>query len=259
MGAGTLYAVTQPLVAVPAYRLPAGRVTSWHVGCFAVPEPYVQAIRRAGMTPVILPETDLEAVASMLDMFDAVLLLGGGDVDPSRYGGDMHDEVYGVDPHRDELEISLVREAERRDLPTLAVCRGIQVVNVARGGTLHQHVPDLPGVLQHRPPASQGSVPVMHDVTLEPDSRLAQATGHTLLRCASHHHQAVDRLGEGLHVVGRSEDGVIEAVEGDDGWLVAVQWHPELTAAEDPSQQALFDALAERARERSRARAGATV
>jgi putative glutamine amidotransferase len=251
--------VTQPLVAVPAYRLPPGRVTSWHVGCFAVPEPYVQAVRRAGMTPVILPETDLEAVASMLDMFDAVLLLGGGDVDPARYGADAQAEVYGVDPHRDELEIALVHEAARRDLPTLAVCRGIQVVNVARGGTLHQHVPDLPGVLDHRPDASLGSTPVMHDVAVDPGSRVAEATGRTLLRCASHHHQAVDRLGDGLHVVGRSDDGVIEAVEGDDGWLVAVQWHPELTAAEDPTQQALFVALAERARERSRARAGASV
>ncbi len=251
--------MTQPLVAVPAYRLPPGRVTNWHVGCFAVPEPYVQAIRRAGMTPVILPETDLEAVASMLDMFDAVLLLGGGDVDPARYGGEAHGEVYGVDRHRDELEISLVHEAARRDLPTLAVCRGIQVVNVARGGTLHQHVPDLPGVLEHRPDASLGSTPVMHEVVVDPGSRVAEATGRTVLQCASHHHQAVDRLGDGLHVVGRSEDGVIEAVEGDDGWLVAVQWHPELTAAEDPTQQALFDALAERARGRSRARAGATV
>ena len=251
--------MTQPLVAVPAYRLPPGRVTSWHVGCFAVPEPYVQAVRRAGMTPVILPETDLEAVASMLDMFDAVLLLGGGDVDPARYGAHAQAEVYGVDPHRDELEIALVHEAARRDLPTLAVCRGIQVVNVARGGTLHQHVPDLPEVLAHRPDASLGSTPVMHDVAVDHGSRVAEATGRTLLRCASHHHQAVDRLGDGLQVVGRSEDGVIEAVEGDDGWLVAVQWHPELTAPEDPTQQALFDALAERARERSRARAGATV
>jgi putative glutamine amidotransferase len=211
------------------------------------------------MTPVILPETDLEAVASMLDMFDAVLLLGGGDVDPARYGADAQAEVYGVDPHRDELEIALVHEAARRDLPTLAVCRGIQVVNVARGGTLHQHVPDLPGVMDHRPDASLGSTPVMHDVAVDHGSRVAEATGRTLLRCASHHHQAVDRLGDGLHVVGRSDDGVIEAVEGDDGWLVAVQWHPELTAAEDPTQQALFGALAERARERNRARASAAV
>ncbi|MDP9344038.1 MAG: gamma-glutamyl-gamma-aminobutyrate hydrolase family protein [Actinomycetota bacterium] len=249
--------MTQPLVAVPAYRLPAGRVTSWHVGCFAVPEPYIEAIRRAGLTPVILPETDLESVVSMLDMFDAILLLGGGDVDPARYGAEAHSEVYGVDPHRDDLEISLVREAVRRDLPTLAVCRGIQVLNVARGGTLLQHVPDLPGVLDHRPDASLGSHPVMHQVEVKPDSRVAEATGRTVLTCASHHHQAVDRLGDGLHVVGRSEDGVVEAIEGDDGWLVAVQWHPELTAADDPTQQALFDALAERARERSRVRAGA--
>ena len=208
---------------------------------------------------MILPETDLQAVASMLDMFDAVLLLGGGDVDPTRYGGDLHHEVYGVDPHRDELEIALVSEADRRGLPTLAVCRGIQVVNVARGGTLHQHVPDLPGVIDHRPPPSEGSNPIIHEVRVEPDSRIAGATGRTVLRCASHHHQAVDLLGEGLHVVGRSEDGVIEALEGDDGWLVAVQWHPELTAEEDPTQQALFDALAERAHERNRNRAGATV
>jgi len=251
--------VTGPLVAVPAYRLPPGRVTTWHVGAFAVPEPYIQAIRRAGMTPVILPETDLESVASLLDLLDGVLLLGGGDVDPARYGEERHPEVYGVDRHRDDLEISLVNEAVRRSLPLLAVCRGPQVVNVALGGTLIQHLPDVAGTSQHRPAPDLGSDPVMHDVTVDAGSRVAQATGHTVLNCASHHHQAIDRLGRGLHVVGRSDDGVVEAVEGDDGWLVGVQWHPELTAPEDPTQQALFDALARRARERNRARAGATV
>jgi putative glutamine amidotransferase len=164
-----------------------------------------------------------------------------------------------VDRHRDELEIALVQEASRRDLPTLAVCRGIQVVNVAFGGTLVQHVPDLPGMIEHRPPAELGSTPVIHEVKVEPDSRVAGATGRTVLSVASHHHQAIDRLGSGLRVVSRSDDGVVEAVEGEDGWLVGVQWHPEMTAAEDPAQQALFDALAERARERIRARAAAAV
>jgi len=251
--------VTRPLVAIPAYRLPAGRVKNWHVGCFAVPEPYVQAVLRAGLSPVILPESDLDSVASMLGMFDAVLLLGGGDVDPARYGEEPHPEVYGVDRHRDELEINLVHEASRRGLPTLAVCRGIQVVNVAYGGTLVQHVPDLRGITDHRPGPDFGSTPVIHEVTVEPDSRIAEATGRTVLSVASHHHQAIDRPGPGLRVVSRSEDGLIEAVEGDEGWLVAVQWHPELTAADDPAQQALFDALAEQARERHEARAAAAV
>src|SRR5712691_10926453 len=147
------------------------------------------------MTPVILPETDLEAVAPLLDLFDAVMLLGGGDVDPARYGAEPHPEVYGVDRHRDELEIALVHEAARRNLPTLAVCRGIQVVNVALDGTLIQHVPDVADTFEHRPAPELGSTPVMHDVTVDPGSRVAEATGRTLLHCASHHHQAIDRLG----------------------------------------------------------------
>jgi len=133
-------------------------------------------------------------------------------------------------------------------MPVLAICRGIQVLNVALGGTLVQHVPDLGGNVEHGVPGGGGTV--MHDVKVEPDSLLAEITGGETLATASHHHQAVDRLGEGLHVTARADDGVIEAVEHDGpGWLVAVQWHPEDTAATDPAQQALFDALAERAGE----------
>ncbi|HXF35907.1 MAG TPA: gamma-glutamyl-gamma-aminobutyrate hydrolase family protein, partial [Actinomycetota bacterium] len=182
----------------------------------------------------------------ILRPFDGLLLLGGGDVEPARYGGPRHAEVYGVEPDRDELEIRLLREADRAGLPALCICRGIQVLNVAFGGTLIPHLPDVQGLGEHRG-ASYGSS-VEHAVKVEPGSRLALATGGEVLTCSSHHHQGLDRLGEGLSVVGRSDDGLVEAVERDRGWVLGVQWHPEESADRDPAQQALFDALVAQAR-----------
>ncbi|HXJ64977.1 MAG TPA: gamma-glutamyl-gamma-aminobutyrate hydrolase family protein [Actinomycetota bacterium] len=235
-----------PLVAVPAYRLPAGRVAHWDQGGFAVPEAYVRAAHRAGIRALIVAEADPDAAVDVLDSVDGLMLLGGGDVDPTLYGADRHEKVYGVDPVRDAVEIALVRSAIERGMPTLAICRGLQVLNVALGGTLIQHLPDVPGLEQHGVPGGGGTV--QHDSKVSPDTALAAATGSDVLVCSSHHHQAVDRLGDGLHVTARSGDGVIEAIELDDpGWTVAVQWHPEDTAGEDPAQQALFDALASKA------------
>jgi putative glutamine amidotransferase len=222
-------------------------VNHWDTGGFAVPDTYVFAARRAGIRPLAVLEGDPDAALEVLDHVDGLLLLGGADLDPATYGAERHDTVYGVDRDRDAVEIALVREALDRAMPVLAVCRGLQVLNVALGGTLVQHIPDLGGTTRHGVPGGGGTV--MHDVKVEPDSLLADITGAEVLATSSHHHQAIEALGEGLHVTARADDGVIEAVERDGpGWMVAVQWHPEDTADTDPAHQALFDALGDAAR-----------
>lgn len=202
---------------------------------FAAGRGYFQAVVRAGGVPLILPPI-VEAignVGSLLDRVDAVVLHGGGDVDPRRYGHDPADEVYGIVHEHDEVELAVVREALERDLPMLAICRGMQVLNVALGGTLVQHIGNDDHWFRS------------HPVTVEADSHIARAVGSTRVRaCHSVHHQALDRLGAGLRIVGRADDGTTEAVEMDGRrWVVAPQWHPEDTAHDDEQQQALFDAL----------------
>jgi putative glutamine amidotransferase len=238
--------VRTPLIAVVTEPLPAGRVATWDTGAYALPEPYVGALRRAGARPALLVHPDEGPTEEILAPFDGLIVPGGGDVDPARFGAGPHPKEFGVDPSRDELEIGLVRAAERLGLPTLAICRGIQLVNVAFGGTLHQHLPDIPGLEPHGLPGLGPSLP--HEVKIAEGSRLALASGTTVLTCVSHHHQGIDRLGEGLVPVAWSGDGLVEAVERTDGWLLAVQWHPEESAPGDPAQQALFDALVEESR-----------
>jgi putative glutamine amidotransferase len=208
---------------------------------FSLPVEYVAAIRRAGGSPVLLPpgEGDLGA---WLELIDALVLPGGGDVEPSRYGGAPHPENYKVDPARDADEIAMARHAVDARLPMLAICRGMQVLNVAFGGTLIPHVPDVVGerVLHRAPPKRW----VPHEVAVERGSRVAEVMSSTQCTIASSHHQAVDRLAAPFRIVGRAPDGIVEAMElPGHPFLLAVQWHPELTAADDPLQQRLFDAL----------------
>ncbi len=240
----------RPLVAMPAYLLAAGRVRAWADSALAVPEAYVAALRRAGLRPVMLaPGEDGEA-AEVLEPFDGLVLVGGGDVEPARYGAPGHPAVYGVDPERDELEIALAREAVASGLPLLAVCRGQQVLDVALGGSLIPHLPDRPGLAGHGRPSGDGEATV-HEVLVSDGSRLASAVGPGPLEgCVSVHHQAIDRVAEPLVVTGRSRDGVIEAVETPpgEGWVLAVQWHPERAASADPAQQAIFDAFGQAVR-----------
>lgn len=232
-------------MAIPAYHLPAGRVADWSRGGFAVPEAYVAALHRGGAQAVLIPTLDIADPKAALAPFDGLLLAGGGDIEPSRYGGRLHPAVYGVDRARDAAELALVAAALDVGLPTLAICRGMQVLNVALGGTLHQHLPDLQGMDLHGQPGRDLSV--VHDVKVTEGTLLAEACGRPVLRCTSHHHQAIDVLGAGLTPVGASGDGLVEAVELEDPrgrWVLGVQWHPEMTASEDGSQQALFSALA---------------
>jgi putative glutamine amidotransferase len=235
-----------PLIALVSYRLAPGRVKKWDTGAFAVPDQYVAALDRAGGRASLLAGRADGEPEGLLERFDGLLLVGGGDVAPERFGAaHRHPDVYGVDPERDALEVDLVLAADRMGIPTLAICRGIQVLNVALGGTLHQHLPDVEGFDQHRQPAKVG---FMHEVKVSESSRVIEATGAAALQCFSAHHQGLDHIGGGLVPIGWAQDGLVEAVERPVGWMVGVQWHPEHTAAQDPSQQALFDALVARAR-----------
>ena len=252
----------RPLVAAVAYHLEPGRVTRWPEGGYGVPAPYLDGLRRGGARVAILAPGDPGTPRELLEPFDGLLLVGGGDVDPARYGGASDRHVYGVETDRDELETELLRAAGHISLPALCICRGMQVMNVAFGGSLHPHLPDLEGTVQHGVPVADTRT--MHEVRAVPGSLLQGITGDDVLSCSSHHHQGVDRLGEGLVATGRSEDGLIEAIErtpgdpGSDAWLLGVQWHPEDTAASDASQQALFDGFVRAAMHRAGAREGST-
>lgn len=253
----------RPLIAVVAYHLGEDRVARWPEGGYGVPKFYLDALRRAGARTVILAPGEEGTPAEILEPFDGLLLVGGGDIDPARYGGGSSEHLYGIEPDRDEFEIQILRAADRIALPTLCICRGMQVMNVAFGGTLHQHLPDIPQLIQHGVPV-EGTLTI-HDVTPAAGSRLAAVTKSGSLAAASHHHQGIDRLGDGLEATGRTEDDLIEAIERTvpdqqdprATWMVGVQWHPEETAEHDPAQQSLFDALTLLARLRSsRAKSG---
>jgi putative glutamine amidotransferase len=256
----------RPLIAVVGYHLAPGRVTRWPDGGYGVPGPYLDSLRRADARVLIVSPGETNDPAEILEPFDGLMLVGGGDVDPARYGAEPDVEHnYGVETDRDELEIALLHEADRIGMPTLAICRGMQVMNVAFGGSLHQHLPGIDGMLEHGVPIADTIS--THDVTPAPESRLSATTKSGTLTCSSHHHQGVDRLGDQIVATGHSPDGLVEAIERrandpddvDLPWMVGVQWHPEDTAGGDPAQQSLFDGFAVVARWRgSRAKPGET-
>ncbi|MBM3671757.1 MAG: gamma-glutamyl-gamma-aminobutyrate hydrolase family protein [Actinobacteria bacterium] len=214
----------------------------------------ITPVRSAPVTRMARPTSAGDAeISALLDRYDGLMLLGGGDLSPDRYGQEHSDTIYGVDHDRDATELDLCRGAIRAGMPVLAICRGHQVLNVALGGTLDQHITDRAGLVGHGiPGVEDGAQP--HDVEVEPQSRLATAMGTTHACVSSHHHQAVEALGHGLRVVAHAPDGVVEGIELDDPdrWVVGVQWHPEDTADTDASQQGLFDAFVTEAATRSR-------
>lgn len=243
----------RPIVAVVAYHLAEDRVPRWPHGGYGVPGPYLDGLRRAGARTAIVSPGEPGSPEEILEPFDALLLVGGGDVDPRRYDQEPGEHVYGVEPDRDAFEIDLLLAADRMGVPTLCICRGIQVMNVAFGGALLQHLPGTPELLEHGVPVDDTQS--LHDVRTDSTSRLRATAGVEALSCSSHHHQGVDRIGDGLRATGWSEDGLVEAIEREPGgapedrpyeagWMLGVQWHPEDTAEGDPAQQALFDALA---------------
>jgi putative glutamine amidotransferase len=205
---------------------------------------YMRAVERAGGLPVALPPIAGENIAPLLDHLCGVLLTGGPDLGPAFYGAEAHPELGPTDPVVDEFELGLCRHADERGLPILGICRGAQLLNVARHGTLHQHIPDLnDGALQHR--QSEPGDQTTHEVRVAPDSALARATGGGPMMVNSFHHQAIDRLGLGLRAVSWSPDGLIEAIEDSDGrFVLGVQWHAE-TLIEEAEELALFEQLVE--------------
>ena len=210
---------------------------------------YVDAVRRAGGMAVLVPPGD-PRVEALLARLDGLIFAGGGDIDPALYGGRAHPEVYSVNRERDETEIALARRVVSSGTPTLGICRGTQILNVALGGTLHEHLPDVVGDrISHR---SAQRLATRHPVSVKAGSRLAEILGTTALEPSSWHHQAVRTSAPGLEVVASAPDGTIEACElASHPWLVAVQWHPETRAAEDPIEQRLFDAFVQAAMNRT--------
>ena len=213
---------------------------------FSTPALYVDAVRRAGGLPLLLPPGGDDPYQA-LPLLDGILLTGGTDVDPSEYGGDRaNPHLLPADRERDRFELALSRQIMAdRDRPALCICRGLQVLNVAAGGSLYEHIPDIQDTDMHR---DESGLWAMQDVRLEAESLMAEVMGGREVHTSSGHHQAVKRVGAGLQVVGVADDGIIEALEMPaHPWLLAVQWHPEVTAGHDASQQALFDAFVEKA------------
>ena len=238
--------MVKPIIGLTARRLADDRVRGWTGAGMGERDKYLDRVRAAGGIPILLdPACDpRHDVVSIIDRIDGLILTGGPDIEPRRYGEVAHPEVYGTDAIVDDFEFSCVHAAYSTRTPLLAICRGLQVVNVAFGGTMHQHIPDLDGVEAHgRPGVRDGEY--HHVVTLSADSRVARVMGTTTPTSSCHHHQSADQLGDGLRVVGRAADGIVEALEHHDtSWCsLAVEWHPEDTAIDDPAQQALFDEL----------------
>ena len=202
---------------------------------------YMRAVQRAGAIPVVIPPQPGQTGA-LLDRLDGVLLSGGPDIDPTLYRDESHPELGPTWRDLDEVELELAQSADERDMPVLGICRGAQTINVARGGTLYQHLPDLDGSgVVHR--QTDSGETVTHGVEIVPGTRLAEIVGESRLEVNSFHHQAVRRLGNGLEVSARSDDGIIEAVEDPARlFLIGVQWHAEFLV-ERAHEKALFRAF----------------
>ena len=208
---------------------------------------YVTALERAGLIPLIVPPlSSAEAAASVLDSVAGLVLTGGEDVDPARYGEKRHEKVVSVNAARDATEAALVEEARARGTPVLAICRGIQILNVALGGSLVQDIPtQCESTIDHDEEGARTSR--SHEISIEPGSLIAKAVGTEHCSVNSFHHQSVKRVADGMRVTARSPDGIIEGIEStdEDWWAMGVQWHPEeMTESAEPWDRGLFKAFA---------------
>ncbi len=229
---------SQPKQAVSA----SGNLDSHVIG-----HTYTDSVLRAGGIPVILPPVPFDDVETLVDRLDGLVFTGGGDIDSSRYGAEPHPELRKVNSARDEFELALILEAKSRNLPVLAICRGLQVVNVAFGGTLIQDIPSIVGSTDHGT-IGDAVYEAHQPVTIEADSEIAKAVGKTELMVNSIHHQAVRDLAPGFRAVAWAHDGVVEGIQHeDDDWpLLAVQWHPEFLGDNcNAAAHLLFEAFVE--------------
>jgi putative glutamine amidotransferase len=217
-------------------------------------EAYVDAVRAAGLIPLVVPPLEPTELASVLDAVSGIVLTGGEDIDPAEYGAEAGPKTDAPHRQRDKCEIALVRLAHERRVPTLAICRGIQVVNVALGGTLIQDIATECGTqIEHD--QSENREMRVHDVTIDKTSMLGDAVGATRISVNSSHHQALARVAPGLIVSAMAPDGIREGVEwkGDDWWMLAVQWHPEELVRDSAEwDRGVFRAFAERVNRQER-------
>ncbi len=220
------------------------------------PRDYVEATRSAGGIPWLLPlfhrDTEAPEPREYLDGLDGLLLSGGVDVDPARFGEEPLPDLGSVTPERDAIELALTRRALEKDIPVLGICRGAQVLNIAAGGSVYQDInSQVGGVLQHRQTSPRWHP--AHTISVTRDTRLLRILGSSRIGVNSVHHQSVRDLGSGLVVSARAPDGVIEAIESRDAsFVVGVQWHPENMAKSSPPMRALFEAFMEAAKKHSR-------
>ncbi|MGI9823339.1 gamma-glutamyl-gamma-aminobutyrate hydrolase family protein [Agromyces sp. Marseille-Q5079] len=247
-------AASAPLIGVTTY-LEQASTGVWDVPASFLPKAYLDAVTDAGGIAVLLPPQPAspEVARTLLDALDGLIVAGGADVDPARYGQAPHPRTGAPRPDRDEWEHVLLTEAIASETPFLGICRGAQVLNVALGGTLVQHLPDVVGSERYQPaPAVFGE----GDVHVEADTLLGSLVGQRRLPVHLYHHQALDRVAEGLAVTARSDDGVIEAVEVEAvPFGLAVQWHPE----QDAADRRLFAGLVDAARAHRAARSTAAT
>ena len=237
------------MVGIPAYAHRCGDILGQRAS--AVPDTYIEALVRVDATPLIIPVVEDESLLSrLMALADGLMLIGGPDIDPVHYNQTPHPGLRQVTPARDKLELTLTRWALRRRLPILAICRGIQVLNVAAGGSLWQDIASqVPGAQKHDHHPDQREDYLAHMVEIAPHSRIAGICRQTRLHVNSLHHQAIQRIGTGLSAVARSSDGIIEAVEGGgESWTVGVQWHPEWLVDVSEAMRLLFSAFREACR-----------
>src|ERR671923_642220 len=230
--------MAKPLIGITTY-VEEARWGHWQATAALIPHAYVRAVECAGGRALLVPP-GADGVKETLDALDGLLLSGGNDVDPATYGADSHRRTAGVDPQRDRAELALLEGALARDMPVLAVCRGSQLLNVARGGDLVQHLPDAVGDEKHRETLGVFSD---HGVRVDADSRIGALVGERA-PVKSHHHQGFGRLGQGLRESAWADDGTLEGIEDPSKrFVLGVLWHPE--EGEDAS---LFEALVASAR-----------
>jgi putative glutamine amidotransferase len=214
--------VARPLIGITTYVTPA-QWSYWELEAALIPVDYVRAVEGAGGRALLVPPSE-DGVEETLQALDGLVFSGGSDLDPELYDQEPHDQTFGIHEERDRAELALLEAALQRDMPVLAICRGSQVLNVARGGDLVQHLPDVVGDEKHKHTPGAFSD---HDVTVEGGTKLGSLVGdHAPVK--SHHHQGIGRIGEGLRAAAHAEDGTVEAVEDPSRrFVLGVLWHPE--------------------------------